>query len=276
MSGIPASTGSVAATLRPLRGSVQLALWGEPGGSAAQPVLSEAKERLGVSADARSVELKRRLVALGLPAVDRFTTHRNRSVMISWLPGRALRVHEGYVHAPDTVLQAIVRFLKPGTRRTARLEARKSFLAFPAQDHAPSGRAHESPGRRAGSHPSDRPMVEFLSRLHQELNHEHFAGALGTIAIRVSRRMRRRLGELRLDHATGKPVEITLSRRHLRRDGFAAGRETLLHEMVHQWQAESGHPVDHGRVFRRKAREVGIEPRAVRLALGVDGPPVVR
>jgi hypothetical protein len=39
--------------------------------------------------------------------------------------------------------------------------------------------------------------------------------------------------------------------------------ETLLHEMVHQWQAETGQPVDHGRAFRRKAREVGITPRAV-------------
>jgi hypothetical protein len=32
----------------------------------------------------------------------------------------------------------------------------------------------------------------------------------------------------------------------------------LLHEMVHQWQAENGLPVDHGAVFRRKAQEVGV------------------
>ena len=29
----------------------------------------------------------------------------------------------------------------------------------------------------------------------------------------------------------------------------------MLHEMVHQWQAETGLAVDHGRTFRRKARE---------------------
>jgi hypothetical protein len=40
--------------------------------------------------------------------------------------------------------------------------------------------------------------------------------------------------------------------------------DTLLHEMVHQWQDETGRPVDHGREFRRKAREVGIEPTAVK------------
>jgi hypothetical protein len=33
---------------------------------------------------------------------------------------------------------------------------------------------------------------------------------------------------------------------------------------VHQWQAETGRPVDHGTEFRRKARQVGITPRTVR------------
>jgi hypothetical protein len=32
----------------------------------------------------------------------------------------------------------------------------------------------------------------------------------------------------------------------------------MLHEMVHQWQAEMGLRVDHGPTFRRKAREVGV------------------
>ena len=38
--------------------------------------------------------------------------------------------------------------------------------------------------------------------------------------------------------------------------------------MVHQWQDETGRPIDHGRAFRAKAREVGIAagraPRAGR------------
>jgi hypothetical protein len=38
----------------------------------------------------------------------------------------------------------------------------------------------------------------------------------------------------------------------------------MLHEMVHQWQAETGLPVDHGPGFRRKAREVGVLPTARR------------
>ena len=39
---------------------------------------------------------------------------------------------------------------------------------------------------------------------------------------------------------------------------------TLLHEMVHQWQHETGRPVDHGTEFRAKCREVGITPAARR------------
>jgi hypothetical protein len=39
---------------------------------------------------------------------------------------------------------------------------------------------------------------------------------------------------------------------------------TLLHEMVHQWQAETGNPVDHGPTFRHKARQVGVLPGAKR------------
>jgi hypothetical protein len=39
---------------------------------------------------------------------------------------------------------------------------------------------------------------------------------------------------------------------------------TVLHEMVHQWQAETGQPVDHLTAFRAKAREVGVLPAAKR------------
>jgi hypothetical protein len=41
-------------------------------------------------------------------------------------------------------------------------------------------------------------------------------------------------------------------------------RHVSLHEMVHQWQDEAGHTIDHGATFRAKAREVGIAPLARR------------
>src|SRR4029453_4015933 len=75
--------------------------------------------------------LRERLLALGLPPVPSVVTPRNRAVMVSWLPGRELRIHEGYTQAPDSVLSAIIRFLSRRVRREARLAARQEFLAFP-------------------------------------------------------------------------------------------------------------------------------------------------
>lgn len=238
---------------------MQLGLWSaeepparRPGGSAA-----------GGSASTRgpATELLTRLCRLGLPSFLRFDIHRNRQVMVSWIPGRRLRVHEGYVHAPDAVLRAIVRFVTPGTRRESRLAARQVFLDFPVEAYAPSPERNQPTPR---DRPGDTALLAELDRLRGELNRAHFEGRLSAIPIRISGRMRTRLGELRLEHKTGRPVYIGLSRRHLRRDGWPGARETLLHEMIHQWQAETGRPVDHGPEFRRKARELGITPRAIR------------
>jgi hypothetical protein len=180
--------------------------------------------------------------------------------MISWTPGRSFRVHEGYAVAPDDVLAAIVRFVLPGTRRSVRLTARQIFLAFPAEERAPAPpRLVREPRPRPGVE----RLVSRLRQLHAELNALHFDGGLSPITILVSNRMRRRLGEVRLDRKTNRAVSITVSRRHIRRDGWAEATATLLHEMIHQWQAETGRPVDHGSGFRRKAAQVGIEPSAV-------------
>ncbi|HEY7027857.1 MAG TPA: SprT-like domain-containing protein [Gemmatimonadales bacterium] len=206
--------------------------------------------------------LRERLLALGLPSVPRVVTHRNRAVMVSWHPGSELRIHEGYAHAPDSVLSAIVRFLSRRQRREARLAARQEFLAFPVEDHAPP--VARARGREATA-PEDQTLAVYFTEMHARLNQEHFAGALSPIPIRISRRMKRRLGEVRLDRRTGAALEISLSRRHVRRDGWREAEQTLLHEMIHQWQAENGQPVDHGKAFRRWAHELGIHPRAVRL-----------
>lgn len=223
---------------------MQLALW-EPEGAAAA---------------ATPLTLIQRLRALGLPPFQHFSTHRNQQVMLSFVPGRRLRVHEGYSYAPDAVLQAIVRFVRPGTRRAQRLEARRVFLAFPVEEHAPPSMPE---ARAPRPRPGDEATMAELKRLHAELNQAHFDGCLEEIAIHLSSRMRTRLGELRMRRATGRPLHIGISRRHLRRDGWPAVRATLLHEMIHQWQAETGRAVDHGGEFRRLARALGIPPRAV-------------
>ncbi|HZN99334.1 MAG TPA: SprT-like domain-containing protein, partial [Gemmatimonadales bacterium] len=88
------------------------------------------------------------------------------------------------------------------------------------------------------------------------------------IAVRVSRRMRARLGHYMSASPSGESAEIVVSRRHIRRHGWEEALHTLLHEMVHQWQAENGFPVDHRGRFRRKAREVGVLAQARRLVRG--------
>lgn len=206
-----------------------------------------------------SALLQGRLRDLGLPAFARFETHRNSHVMLSWIPGKRIRVHEGYAGAPDSVLDAIVRFVK-ATRRSTRTAARRVFLGFPAEVHAPCPPRRVSPRTVSAA---DRAVLERLRQLHGALNHQHFAGALKPIVIHLSGRMRTRLGEVRLDRRSGLPTQVGISRRHLRRDGWEAVQDTLLHEMIHQWQAETGRPVDHGRGFREQARRLGIEPRAV-------------
>jgi len=205
--------------------------------------------------------LAHRLSLLGLRDVDRIVTHTNRTVMLSLTARRVLRLHQGYAAAPDDVLRAIVRFLHPRVPRAARRAAEREFLAFPVEQHAPEP---ARPPRRDRPRPGDLATLQRLTTLHAALNAEHFGGRLSGIAIRISGRMRTRLGELVVDLRTGAASEIAISRRHVLRHAWEEVAHTLLHEMVHQWQAESGLPVDHGRTFRRKAADVGILPQARR------------
>lgn len=108
-------------------------------------------------------------------------------------------------------------------------------------------------------------MATRLTLLHAQLNLEHFGGTLDHLGIQVSRRLARRLGHYTPRANTGGPGEIVISRRHVRRDGWPEAVHTLLHEMVHQWQDETGRPIDHGRGFRAKCRAVGIAPAATRM-----------
>jgi hypothetical protein len=132
------------------------------------------------------------------------------------------------------------------------------------EKHAPA----EKPTRRERPRSGDVLLLHRLEMLHRELNSAHFGGSLGEIPIRLSGRMRRRLGELSVSIQSSRPIELTLSRQHIARHAWSEVEHTLLHEMVHQWQAEMGLAVDHGPTFRKKAREVGVLPTA-RRSIGV-------
>jgi hypothetical protein len=201
-----------------------------------------------------AVELLVRLRTLGLRRIDDCRLTRNRNVMVSF-QGKSLRVHEGYLAAPIDVHEAIVRFIE-GRTRAERRSARGKIVAFRVKTPPPTR-------RREQTHPDDEPLSLKLGEWHERFNAEHFGGTLKTVPVRVSRRMRSRLGHY--SAATEREgAEIAISRRHLRRHGWTEALQTLLHEMVHQWQDETGLPIDHGPRFRAKAREVGIEASAKR------------
>lgn len=204
-------------------------------------------------------QLQDRLEQLGLRPVDRVRLTENQTVMVSLSRTRVLSVHRAYALAPDRVLKAIVRFVARGTTPDMRRAAQHEILSFHVPDPAEPPRARR-PGRAVAG---DAEALERLGLLFEELNQRHFMGLLPTVPIRLSGRMRTRLGQLTMDRA-GHPVDISISRRHLRTHGWDEATHTLLHEMVHLWQHAQGHAVDHGPHFRRKAREVGVAAAARR------------
>lgn len=208
-------------------------------------------------------QLLDRLRSLGLPPEQPVVCHANARVLVSQTRKGVLRVHRGYAAAPNDVLRAIIAWSRPRVRRAARLAAERVLTGFPVHQHVPPG----SERRRSGvPRPGDARLIQRLYDLHADLNQTHFGGSLGPVRIGLSVHMSRRLGEFRPSPGTGGGASIVLSRRHIGRDGWAAAAETFLHEMVHQWQAETGLPLSHDRAFREKSRAVGIDGRAVRSA----------
>jgi hypothetical protein len=229
----------------------QLGLFNQPSPEARRP---EAERRREPRSD-EAAALLATLRARGLRSIRSLTLTRNARVMVSFR-GDEMRVHRGYRDAPPEVLDAMVRLVE-GRTKAIRREAGRFIVA-----NSPAG-ISEEPRRRERTHPDDEAWSARLVDEHRRLNAERFGSALKPIAVRVSRRMKSRLGHY--SPAIGEAsAEIAISRRHIRRHGWDDAIETLVHEMVHQWQAETGAPLDHGPGFRKKATEVGIRPRAKR------------
>lgn len=205
-------------------------------------------------------ELCEQLRQLGLDKRYRCRLTSNRTVFVSY-SDHELRLHRGYLDAPEETLRAIVSFVQTKSR-AARSEAKRELLAYDVHKGQLPATGFQRKAETVS--PEDARMAERLCRAHKELNRDRFGGTLSQIPIRVSLRMKSRLGHYTHRDKTGGGAEIVISRRHIRRHGWNEAIETLLHEMVHQWQDETGHTVDHGRQFRAKARAVGITPTAKR------------
>lgn len=97
------------------------------------------------------------------------------------------------------------------------------------------------------------------------------------IAWECSERAKRRAGVCLFDRDSGT-VTIRLTWAAHREHGWAATRGTIRHELVHAWEFQRFGESDHGRRFRRKARQVDAprhgrafaEPR-VRLVCTAEG-----
>ena len=211
--------------------------------------------------EADEVLLRRRLAESGLGPQRPIEIHQNQTVLVSLTPRGVLRLHRGYAYSSDRVIQALVAFAHPDSHYGEQRRAERVLVDFPVGEYV---RARRRPRRSDRPRRGDRSLLARLEELHEELNQRHFDGKLGPVRLRLSGRMRTRLGELTVDVGGHAPLEIAISRRHIDRDGREEVEHTLLHEMVHQWQVESGLEADHGAAFRCKAREVGIEPVAIR------------
>ena len=216
-------------------------------------------EREAWSAD--EALLARRLHELGLIGVRRVAVHENRSVLASVTPQLVLRLHRGYAYAPDCVLEAVAAFASPGATARERRAARRAIAEFDVDGQL---RPRRRGPRTERAQPGDRQVLSELRRLHARYNERHFGGSLAAVRFRLSGRMETRLGEIEVATAGRRPLVIAISRRHVVEDGWDEVGQTVLHEMIHQWQVESGLAADHGAGFRRKAREIGVVPSARR------------
>jgi len=196
-----------------------------------------------------------RAIQAGGARVERVHLTRNRRVMASLAEGgEALRIHELFRDAPEEVLRSLGRIFssRPAPeRRAARAEVR-AFLSAAAPPVPPVP-------RRARHRAGDRPILQRLAEEFTAVNATHFGGRLPRVTIRLSDRMRRRIG-----HFDAATLEIALSRRLCENAAPGEAEQTLRHEMIHLWQYVEGRKVGHGGDFRRWARRLGIHPRASR------------
>ena len=187
----------------------------------------------------------------------RLTLTDNRRRIVSVNPDRsAIRMHHAFAKADDAVLAAVAVAYLPGTtprRRTAAIQAVRAFIKTISLDRSPVRTLRRRP------HPGDRPHLERMQAVFDEVNRASFGGKLPRVPIHLSRKMRRRNG-----HFAWQPLEIVISWRLCAYGAPGEAEETMRHEMIHLWQYVEGLPVDHGPVFRRAAHRLNVHPRATR------------
>lgn len=214
----------------------------------------------------------------GADRLRRVALRRNRSTLWSLTQGgRNLNLHRAYGRAPMTVLRAFVVIAGEGwsRRRSERYErACRTVAAWPgvgedirriraAERRRRRTRRQREPG--VGPCCATPDQLRYLAQLYQHLNATRFDNRLpSSVPLRLSRRMRSRLGQMVPGSVGGRRVVVEIALNlDLMLEGNGRERvQTLLHEMAHAadylWNGASGH----GETWRDWARRVGCDPRA--------------
>lgn len=229
-------------------------------------------------------EVLRRLRDGGARRLRAVRFRRNRRTIWSLTRhGTVLNLHEAYRGAPWSVLDAFAAIARlaptPEGRRGAEYgRATGRVRAWPGL--APALRRIRSEHRRRTRRRAPRSRATslrpgpccaspeqraYLRTLYRHLNHARFGGRLpADVHVRLSSRMRSRLGQMRGGVVDGRRVVVEIAlNEDLMLEGNGSERlETLLHEMAHvaDW-LESG-AVGHGPGWRAWARRAGCADRA--------------
>lgn len=201
----------------------------------------------------------------GARRLKKVVFRRNRATIWS-LSGRGtvLNLHDGYRHAPPSILDAFA-VIVTGTRRdtVAYREAALRVRHWPGLGPALRAardahrRQRRDRGRSVPSYPgpccATPEQKRYLRQLYLYLNETRFAGRLPRmLPLRLSNRFRSRLGQTVPGLCEGRRVvlEIALNVDLMLRGNGRERLDTLVHEMAHaaDWLFEGG--AGHGASWR--------------------------
>lgn len=222
------------------------------------------------------VQLHRR----GATRLERVRLRPNRTVLWSLTRGgRVLNLHEAFAAAPPRILDDLALLAREAARRTHRVrEAARRVREWPPVTEAMEGLRLRQVSAELAMAPEGvavlptapcsgtRQERERVRTLFLRFNILRFGSLLPPgLPIRLSGRMRRRLGHMR--PGTGKGgvrlvLEIALNRALLLPENRRILEDTLLHEMAHavDWLL-NGH-AGHGPSWKAWALRAGCHPAA--------------
>lgn len=208
--------------------------------------------------------------------IRRVRYRENRTVLLSVSrDGRTLNSHACFRQAPARIANAIATVVTEPRDAQSRRDALRMLREWDGTRRGLAvARRRKRKRRRRVNGRDAGPLRELFDRL----NRERFRGRLPEIPLRLSRRMTRSLGTIRYggvagtgSRGNGGPpraasrtvLEIAISADLLRPANRPLLEDTVLHEMAHAeaWLIH-GHR-GHGAEWKRIARRVGCQARAV-------------